>query len=98
MVDPITEGDVVTTILACAEVDEAGEEKGCEYVEEPIPFAEFTGGEMQYCPGDDAKAESVGDGVGERNKHQREESGNGDQRLCPADLSNCGQHEGTDKD
>ena len=51
--------------LACAEVDEAREEERGEDVEQPVLLAEFAGGQMQNSPGDDAEAQSIGDGISE---------------------------------
>src|ERR1019366_8933017 len=85
-------------MLACAQVDESRQEQRGEHVEQPILPAEFAGDEVKHRPGDDAKPEPVGDGIGERNQHHGEKSRNGDQRLVPANLSDRGQHERAHQD
>src|SRR5206468_2131590 len=73
------------------------QEESGEGVEQPVLAAESPGDEMEDGPGDDAEAESVGDGVSEGDEHESEEGGNGNDRLVPADLGDGGQHERPDQ-
>src|ERR1700729_1035658 len=84
--------------LTRAEVDEAGEEKRSEEVEQPILAASLAREQMQDCPGNDAEAEAVGDGVSEGNEDEREKRGDGDERIVPVNLSNGGQHQRAHQD
>src|SRR3954451_7959475 len=82
--------------LSCAQINEAPCEECGKRVEEPILASCISSDEMQDGPGDDAEAESIGDGVGERDQYECEEGWYGDQRLVPADLSDGGEHHGSD--
>src|SRR5215472_12086397 len=86
------------SVLAGAEVDEAGEEQRGQRVEEPVLAAESARDEVQHRPGDDAEAQAVGDGIGERYEDEREERRYRDYRLMPADFGDGGKHEGTNQD
>src|SRR5271166_2873351 len=83
--------------LACAEVDEAGEEESGEDVEEPVLAAKFAGDEMKDGPGDDAEAQAIGDGISERDQDKGEERWHGDEGIGPANLSDGGEHKGADQ-
>jgi len=73
--------------LACAEIDEAEQKKCGKDVKQPVLLAIAAGGQVKDGPGNDAETQSVGDGVGERDEHESEEGGDGDQGVVPADFS-----------
>lgn len=60
------------------EIDKAGGEEGGEHVEEPVAAAKFSGGHMEHRPGNDAKSQAIGDGIGKRDEDQGEKGGDGD--------------------
>src|SRR5271154_3752419 len=79
-------------------VYEADKEENGEEIEQPVLTPEFSAEDVNAGICDNAEAKPVCDRRAERNHDQREEGGDGRERLGPGDLGDGSQHEAADDD